>query len=210
MTLQSPDRKHAARLMPTAAQQSARAPYRPDIDGLRALAVIAVLFYHAGIAGFQGGYIGVDVFFVISGYLITQLLMVVPAGPASSWLALFYERRARRILPALLFTCAVTAIAGWWLLLPAELVYLGKDLAAAPLLLSNVAAWSAGGYFAATLAGPLRHLWSIAVEEQFYLLYPLLLLGISRYLPQRRRGTLCVLAFGRWRCAFGHRITGRV
>jgi peptidoglycan/LPS O-acetylase OafA/YrhL len=194
MTLPPPDRMTSARLINTAPPHPAAAAYRRDIDGLRALAVIAVLFFHAGIAGFQGGYVGVDVFFVISGYLITQLLMSAQAGPARLSLGVFYERRARRILPALLFTCAVTAVAGWWLLLPPELRYLGKDLAAAPVLLSNLAAWSDGGYFTATLAAPLHHLWSIAVEEQFYLLYPLVLLGISRYLPQRRRATLAALA----------------
>ena len=168
--------------------------YRPDIDGLRALAVLAVILFHADVPGFGGGYVGVDVFFVISGYLITQLLRVSHADVQPRRLGEFYVRRARRILPALLLVCVATLLVALWLLLTEELVQLGKQLAAAPLLLSNLVAWSNGGYF--TPAGPalsLTHLWSIAVEEQFYLLYPLTLLLIARWLPQRRRATLTLL-----------------
>src|SRR4051794_1365827 len=100
-----------------------RAPgYRPDIDGLRALAVIAVMLFHSGIPGFSGGYVGVDIFFVISGYLITQLLEASREGPAQRALSAFYLRRMRRILPALLATCLVTAIVGVVLFTPDELV----------------------------------------------------------------------------------------
>lgn len=180
------------------AQESlGKPPYRADIDGLRALAVIAVLLFHAEIPGFKGGYVGVDVFFVISGYLITQLLISSPARSGGEMLGTFYVRRARRILPALLLTCALTACAAFVLLVPAELVFLGKQLAAAPMFLSNLAVWSDHvGYFDQGTAypGELRHLWSVAVEEQFYLLYPLLLLIITHYLPRRGAVTLALLA----------------
>jgi len=170
--------------------------YRPDIDGLRALAVIAVIFFHSGIPGFKGGYVGVDVFFVISGYLITQLLEVSRQESARRTLSAFYQRRMRRILPALLATCLVTAIVAVALFTPDELVNVGKYLAATPVLLSNVATWAErGGYFAPDIRQlPLTHLWSISVEEQFYLLYPMLLIAITRYLPPYRRLTLVALA----------------
>jgi peptidoglycan/LPS O-acetylase OafA/YrhL len=174
-----------------------RAPaYRPDIDGLRALAVIAVILFHSGVPGFDGGYVGVDVFFVISGYLITQLLEESREESARRTLATFYVRRMRRILPALLATCLATAIAGVALFTPHELVNLGKYLAATPVLLSNVATWSEwGGYFQPDVRQlPLAHLWSISVEEQFYLIYPLLLIAINRYRLPHRRLTLVVLA----------------
>jgi peptidoglycan/LPS O-acetylase OafA/YrhL len=173
-----------------------RAPgYRPDIDGLRALAVIAVVLFHDGVPGLDGGYVGVDVFFVISGYLITQLLEVARGESVRHTLVPFYLRRIRRILPALFATCLATAIAGVVLYVPDALVNLGKYLAAMPVLLSNVAAWTeGGGYFdPPTRQLALSHLWSIAVEEQFYLVYPLLLLTITRYLPAYRRATLIVL-----------------
>ena len=166
-----------------------RAPaYRPDIDGLRALAVISVILFHNGIPGFDGGYVGVDVFFVISGYLITQLLEESRDESAPRRLATFYVRRMRRILPALLATCLVTAIVAIALFTPDQLVNVGKFLAATPVMLSNVATWTRGDYFAPGVRQlPLSHLWSISVEEQFYLVYPLLLIAITRYrLPYRR------------------------
>ena len=170
--------------------------YRPDIDGLRALAVIAVILFHSGIPGFSGGYVGVDVFFVISGYLITQLLEESRDESPRRILTTFYVRRMRRILPALLATCLATALVAVALSTPADLVNLGKYLAATPVLLSNVAAWTEGrGYFAPEVRQlPLSHLWSISVEEQFYLIYPLLLIAITRYRLPYRRMTLIVLA----------------
>jgi len=182
--------------MSSGPQRAGAFAYRPDIDGLRALAVLAVIFFHAEVPGFGGGYVGVDVFFVISGYLITQFLLSDPTRGARAMLGNFYARRARRILPALLITCAGVALIGWLLLMPDELVILGKHLAAAPVFLSNVAAWSeGGGYFERSyLSAPLRHLWSIAVEEQFYLGYPLLLLVIARYMPRRQTFFIAVLA----------------
>jgi peptidoglycan/LPS O-acetylase OafA/YrhL len=182
--------------MSSAPQRAGAFAYRPDIDGLRGLAVLAVIFYHAGVPGFGGGYVGVDVFFVISGYLITQFLRSTSARGARQILGNFYARRVRRIVPALLVTCAAVALVGWLLLMPVELVMLGKPLAAAPVFLSNLAAWSdGGGYFQLSyFASPLRHLWSIAVEEQFYLGYPLLLLAIDRCLPRRQVRIITVLA----------------
>jgi peptidoglycan/LPS O-acetylase OafA/YrhL len=170
--------------------------YRPDIDGLRALAVIAVILFHSGVPGFEGGYVGVDIFFVISGYLITQMLEVSREESAGRTLSAFYLRRMRRILPALLATCLVTSIVAVALFTPDELVNVGKYLAATPVLLSNVATWSErSGYFAPNIRElPLTHLWSISVEEQFYLLYPLLLIAITRYRLSYRRLTLVVLA----------------
>jgi len=170
--------------------------YRPDIDGLRALAVIAVILFHSGVPGFAGGYVGVDIFFVISGYLITQLLEGSREESVGRTLSAFYLRRMRRILPALLATCLVTSIVAVALFTPDELVNVGKYLAATPVLLSNVATWSErSGYFAPDIRElPLTHLWSISVEEQFYLLYPLLLIAISRYRLSYRRLTLVVLA----------------
>lgn len=182
--------------MTAASQRPQAAQYRPDIDGLRALAVFAVILFHAGVPGFAGGYVGVDVFFVVSGYLITRLLVSAPQRSAGAMLSDFYARRARRILPALLVTCAGVGVVGWVLLPPAELVRLGKQLAAAPVFLSNLAAWSEGaGYFEHSyLSAPLHHLWSIAVEEQFYVVYPLLLLAVDRYLPRRRERVIALLA----------------
>jgi peptidoglycan/LPS O-acetylase OafA/YrhL len=176
--------------------RSRTSAYRPDIDGLRALAVIAVILFHSGVPGFNGGYVGVDVFFVISGYLITQLLEQSRDESARRTLATFYVRRMRRILPALLATCFVTAIVAVALFTPHELVNVGKYLAATPVLLSNVATWSErNGYFAPDVRQlPLSHLWSISVEEQFYLIYPLLLIAITRYRLPYRRLTLVVLA----------------
>ena len=173
-----------------------RAPaYRPDIDGLRALAVISVILFHIGIPGFDGGYVGVDVFFVISGYLITQLLEESRDESAPRRLATFYVRRMRRILPALLATCLVTAIVAIALFTPDQLVNVGKFLAATPVMLSNVATWTRGDYFAPGVRQlPLSHLWSISVEEQFYLIYPLLLIAITRYRLPYRRLTLVVFA----------------
>lgn len=180
---------------PTATLERSAAPvYRPDIDGLRALAVLAVILFHAGIPGVNGGYAGVDVFFVISGYLITQLLEQSRGRPLRRALGDFYLRRVRRILPALLVTCAVTAVAAVVLFIPEQLVRVGKYLAATPLFMSNLASWSDGGYFVERSGLPLNHLWSVAVEEQFYLLYPLVLLLITRYLPYRRRAAVVALA----------------
>ncbi|HPE61742.1 MAG: acyltransferase [Thiothrix sp.] len=167
--------------------------YRKEIDGLRALAVVPVVLFHAGIPGFDGGFVGVDVFFVISGYLITTLLLeALQQGNFS--LVTFYERRARRILPVLLLVVLACLLPAWWLLLPHELVDFGRSMVAVALFVSNVLFWQDSGYFApdAELM-PLLHTWSLAVEEQFYLLFPLLLLAGWRLGRERLAGLLGIL-----------------
>ena len=170
-------------------------PYRPDIDGLRAVAVGAVILYHADIAAFGGGYVGVDVFFVISGYLITQLLTRLHAGSGHARLAEFYLRRARRLLPALLVMSLAVALTASVVLLPWDLGRLGKYLAAVPLALTNMVAWRDTSYFDAGVPRVvLLHSWSLSVEEQFYALYPATLIVIGRLLPRHRTAVLAVLA----------------
>ncbi|MFV8819957.1 acyltransferase family protein [Haliea sp. E17] len=146
--------------------------YRPEIDGLRAVSILLVVVFHAFPALLPGGFIGVDVFFVISGYLITRILVGDLA--AGRWsLAQFYARRIRRLLPALVVVMLSSMLLGWWVLLPDELALLGRQVAAASVFLPNVLFWTESGYFDAE-AGlkPLLHLWSLGVEEQFYLLWP--------------------------------------
>jgi peptidoglycan/LPS O-acetylase OafA/YrhL len=155
--------------------------YRPEIDGLRALAVIPVILFHAGLPIFSGGYIGVDVFFVISGYLITTIILTeIMAGDFS--LAHFYERRARRILPALFLVMAVCIPFAWIWLSPSDMKGFSKSLRDVPLFLSNVLFYRESGYFD-TDAGlkPLLHTWSLAVEEQYYIGFPLMLIVLWKY-----------------------------
>lgn len=152
--------------------------YRREIDGLRALAIVPVVMFHAGFPGFSGGFVGVDVFFVISGFLITSILLShLEEGRLS--IAEFYERRARRILPALFFVLLVCMVPAWFLLSPGELASYGESLVAVPLFLSNFQFWLDSGYFAPVSEEvPLLHTWSLAVEEQYYLLFPLLLAAL--------------------------------
>jgi peptidoglycan/LPS O-acetylase OafA/YrhL len=171
---------------PVSADHAHHVTYRSDIDGLRAVAVAAVIFYHAHVPGFAGGYVGVDVFFVISGYLITQLLTAAP-GHAPMGLAEFYFRRARRILPALLVTTSVVAVAAVVLLLPLDLIRFGKYLASSAVGVTNITALHDANYFdSGAVDVPLLHYWSLAVEEQFYLVYPAVLLLLAKYLPRHR------------------------
>ncbi len=166
--------------------------YRPEIDGLRAVAVLAVLLFHAtGLL--PGGFAGVDVFFVISGYVITSMLAAeLDAGRFS--LVRFYERRVRRLFPALAVTILVTAAASAMILLPLDLKAMGKSAVAAALMVSNVLFWDEAGYFdAAAQTKPLLHTWSLAIEEQFYLVYPLLLAALWKLGRRRLLWTLALL-----------------
>ncbi|HEV7305756.1 acyltransferase family protein [Ensifer sp.] len=155
--------------------------YRPEIDGLRALAVVPVLLFHAGFSFIAGGFAGVDVFFVISGYLITAIIhREIRDGSFS--IVSFYERRARRLAPALLVVCAVSIPFALLWMLPGELNNFGKSLYAVNLFASNFLFWDQTGYFApSTDLIPLLHTWSLAVEEQFYVVFPLLLILLRRF-----------------------------
>lgn len=155
--------------------------YRPDIDGLRAIAVISVILFHAGLHVFQGGFVGVDVFFVISGYLITNIILSeMKQGNFS--LGHFYERRIKRILPALFFVVLLSSCVSWYVLPPKEFMDFGESVSAVGLFSSNILFWQKSGYFdTAAELKPLLHTWSLAVEEQFYIGFPLLLVVISRY-----------------------------
>lgn len=172
--------------------------YRPDVDGLRAVAVLGVVFYHYGFWQAPGGFVGVDIFFVISGFLITGIIQREMADGRFT-LRHFYERRIRRIFPALFAMLAVASVAAWLLLFPVDFEAYAKSLIGTAFFGANFEFWHEVGYFdlAASLK-PLLHLWSIAVEEQFYLLFPavLLLTGTS----SRARllaviGALLVLSF---------------
>jgi peptidoglycan/LPS O-acetylase OafA/YrhL len=155
--------------------------YRSEIDGLRAIAVIPVILFHAGIEIFSGGFVGVDVFFVISGYLITAILIKdIDEGKFS--LINFYERRARRILPALFCVVVCCIPFAWHLLLPGDLKDFSESLVAVATFSSNILFWYESGYFeSASELKPLLHTWSLAVEEQFYILFPLLLMAVWRF-----------------------------
>jgi len=149
--------------------------YRADIDGLRALAVLAVVIFHAFPKSLGGGFIGVDVFFVISGFLISHIIFK-SLDRGTFQFSDFYTRRVRRIFPALLLVLTVTLLFGWYVLLPNEFAQLGKHTVGAGGFIANLMLWQEAGYFdAAAQSKPLLHLWSLGIEEQFYLFWPLLL-----------------------------------
>ncbi|MBR0815048.1 acyltransferase [Bradyrhizobium diazoefficiens] len=177
--------------------------YRPEIDGLRAIAVLSVILFHAGLNAIPGGYLGVDIFFVISGYLITSIITREMEDGRFTFAA-FYERRARRILPALIVVLLACIPFVLILMLPREVNEFSKSLIAVCAFASNVFFWAQSGYFdrAAELK-PLLHTWSLGVEEQFYLFFPVLLMGALRF-GRARAGMLFAaiavasIAFAQW------------
>jgi peptidoglycan/LPS O-acetylase OafA/YrhL len=167
--------------------------YRADIDGLRAVAVALVIAFHIYPVSVPGGFIGVDVFFVISGFLITGLILDQQAAGSFS-IRDFYIRRARRILPALAVVIAATLIIGWFVLFPPTYEKLGLHAIASTFFFPNLVYWSEAGYFdAPSKTKPLLHLWSLGVEEQFYLVWPLLLVLLRRWKAQPT-AILCALS----------------
>lgn len=171
-----------------------RLEFRADIEGLRGIAVLLVVLYHAGVPFLHGGFAGVDVFFVVSGYLITRLVVDEATRAGRVHLAAFYARRARRLLPAAGLTVLVTLAAGWFVLAPLTHMNVARTGLAAATYWSNLYfAVEAGDYFGQDLSrNPLLHTWSLAVEEQFYLIWPLLAM-IGVWLSRRRRGGLIAL-----------------
>lgn len=168
--------------------------FRNDINGLRAWAVVAVMLYHFALPGFGGGFVGVDVFFVISGFLMTGIVVGGLLRNDFSILS-FYLARARRIVPALVVLCAVLLFFGWWLLLPLDYQQLGRHVLASLFFVSNILFWREAGYFDTSSHEKwLLHTWSLAVEWQFYLLLPLILAGLWQCFPGRRRMVLVMLA----------------
>ncbi len=164
------------------ARMTGHPQYRRDIDGLRAIAVIAVVLYHFGMPGLGGGFVGVDVFFVISGFLIGGNLWREIDRTGRLQLGTFYMRRIRRLAPAYVVMVLVTFAVGWLVLLPFEYRELGKSMISATIYLSNVLFYRQAGYFdAASEEKPLLHTWSLSVEEQFYLVLPLTLLLLMRW-----------------------------
>jgi peptidoglycan/LPS O-acetylase OafA/YrhL len=177
-----------------AAPGQPRLKYRADIDGLRAVAVLSVLAFHMGLSGFSGGFVGVDVFFVISGYLISAIVFSEIAEGTYS-IASFYERRIRRIFPALFAMLLAFTVCALIYIFPFEMVRYAKSLLAAAASVSNFYFWQQSGYFDTPTSNPLLHTWSLAVEEQFYLFFPLYLWAVRRFFPKRLRLSVAVLFF---------------
>ena len=179
--------------------------YRPEVDGMRAVAVMLVLLFHAEGSWCPGGFIGVDVFFVISGYLITSIIRKEVAAEKFSLLN-FYERRARRILPAFVVMLTIVLSVSFFVVLPSAFKGVGRSVTSSALSVSNVLFWAEDGYFAAASEEkPLLHTWSLGVEEQFYILLPLLIVWIG----SGRRGVkvlaICGIAsfvFSAWQVRF--------
>lgn len=154
--------------------------YRPDIDGLRAIAILSVVIFHAFPASIRGGFVGVDIFFVISGFLISSIIFKSLQRDDFGF-AEFYAHRVKRIFPALIIVLSASYIFGWFALMPDEFKQLGKHIAAGVGFVQNFVLWKEAGYFdTASELKPLMHLWSLAIEEQFYLFYPLLIWGAWR------------------------------
>ncbi|MBB6307568.1 acyltransferase family protein [Xanthobacter tagetidis] len=170
--------------------------YRADIDGLRCVAVVPVVLYHAGLSLMPGGFVGVDVFFVISGFLITSIIYNEMVQEKFSFVS-FYDRRVRRIFPALYFVLFVSSIFALVILIPVDLVGYGNSMIYTTLFASNFYFWSTAGYFAeASETLPLLHTWSLAVEEQFYLLFPPVLLLVLRLIGARWLAVVLLVGAG--------------
>ncbi len=168
--------------------------YRREIDGLRAVAILPVVLFHAGIKAFEGGFVGVDVFFVISGYLITSIILT-DMNKGSFSIIGFYERRARRILPALFFVMLCCLPLAWLCLFPKHLEDFCKSLISVTLFSSNILFWQQSGYFeTAAELKPLLHTWSLAVEEQYYVLFPLFLMLLWKLRKRWISGSLAAVA----------------
>ncbi len=148
--------------------------YRPEVDGLRALAILAIMVNHAGVSWLPGGYLGVDIFFVISGFVITRLIMAEQADGTFT-LAAFWRRRVRRILPAFAVVLLACLGASWILMTPQQMDDFLRVYFGATAMVPNIVLWMDVGYFTEDAATrPLLHLWSLGVEEQFYLFFPVI------------------------------------
>lgn len=159
--------------------------YRPEVDGLRAIAVVAVILYHAKWSLFSGGFVGVDIFFVISGYLITTLILSDRSRNEFSF-KIFYARRVRRLFPALIVVVVISFLFAWGLMVPEEIKSFGQSVVSISLFSSNLFFWWKTDYFSPlTEEQPLLHTWSLSLEEQFYLIYPLLLLFLCKMKPKK-------------------------
>jgi len=168
--------------------------YRPEIDGLRAIAVLPVILFHAGLNFAQGGYVGVDVFFVISGYLIGYIILQKQSEGRFSLLS-FYENRARRILPALFFVMFACIPMAWLIADSQQWQEFSNSLTWVSVFLSNHFFWSQSGYFAeAAEFKPLLHTWSLAIEEQYYLIFPLLIMLFYRFGMKVLTGIISMIA----------------
>ena len=168
--------------------------YKPQIDGLRALAVLPVILFHAGFESFEGGFVGVDIFFVISGYLITKLILDDVYNNKFN-LGNFYLRRARRLLPALFFVILITIPFSIFLMSNDQLIYYSKQIFSVIFFISNLFFWKNSGYFdPESDLQPLLHTWSLAVEEQFYIFFPILLILVFKFLKKKIIVSLVIIA----------------
>jgi len=159
--------------------------YRADIDGLRSVAIIPVVLYHAGISMFSGGFVGVDVFFVISGYLITSIILN-DIDKDKFTITNFYFRRVKRIFPALYLLFIFTTVFCWFFYIPEDFKAYGKSLLGSVFFISNIVFWREKGYFeTASELKPLLHTWSLSVEEQFYIFYPIMLFLLAKYFKKK-------------------------
>ena len=180
--------------------QNKNTAFRPDIAGLRAIAVIAVVLYHFGVKGFSGGFVGVDIFFVISGFLMTGIIFSKIEINKFSFID-FYLARAKRIIPALAVLCLVLLVCGWFFLIPGDFRTLGKHAASSISFLSNFIFWREAGYFDASSHEKwLLHTWSLSVEWQFYIIYPLIIFTLKKILDTQSIklsiATLAISSFG--------------